>query len=51
MIQRGTLKPLTLAIRDQINNQLGFIQSPTALYITAGSLNNGSILNREVRKK
>ncbi|MDS7942381.1 filamentous hemagglutinin N-terminal domain-containing protein, partial [Acinetobacter sp. V110_1] len=40
MIQRGTLKPLTLAIRDQINNQLGFIQSPTALYITAGSLNN-----------
>ncbi|QNX09755.1 hypothetical protein IC795_06225 [Acinetobacter seifertii] len=40
MIQRGTLKPLTLAIRDQINNQLGFIQSPTALYITASSLNN-----------
>ncbi|MER8254199.1 DNA/RNA non-specific endonuclease [Acinetobacter nosocomialis] len=40
MIQRGTLKPLTLAITDQINNQLGFIQSPTALYITAGSLNN-----------
>lgn len=40
MIQRGTLKPLTLAVKEQINNQSGLIQSPTALYITSGSLNN-----------
>ncbi|WP_165382243.1 ESPR-type extended signal peptide-containing protein [Acinetobacter pittii] len=40
MIQRGTLKPLTLAVKEQINNQSGLIQSPTALYITSDSLNN-----------
>lgn len=40
MVQRGTLKPLTLAVKEQINNQSGLIQSPTALYITSGSLNN-----------
>ncbi|MFX7125175.1 hypothetical protein ABTI37_19995, partial [Acinetobacter baumannii] len=26
MVQSGTLNPLTLAIKDQMNNQLGFIQ-------------------------
>ncbi|KRI64602.1 hemagglutinin [Acinetobacter baumannii] len=40
MVQRGTLKPLTLAVKEQINNQSGLIQSPTTLYITSGSLNN-----------
>ena len=40
MVQRGTLNPLTLAIKDQINNQLGFIQSQSGLQLKTTTLNN-----------
>lgn len=33
MVQSGTLNPLTLAIKDQMNNQLGFIQSQSGLQL------------------
>jgi filamentous hemagglutinin len=54
MVQRGTLKPLTLAIKDQINNQLGFIQSQSGLQLKTTTLNNqggqlSSALNYDVQ--
>ncbi|MFW1963109.1 DNA/RNA non-specific endonuclease [Acinetobacter baumannii] len=54
MVQRGTLKPLTLAIKDQLNNQLGFIQSRSGLQLKTTTLNNqggqlSSALNYDVQ--
>ncbi|WP_262729131.1 hemagglutinin repeat-containing protein [Acinetobacter pittii] len=54
MVQRGTLKPLTLAIKDQLNNQLGFIQSQSGLQLKTTTLNNqggqlSSALNYDVQ--
>jgi len=54
MVQRGTLKPLTLAIKEQINNQLGFIQSQSGLQLKTTTLNNqggqlSSALNFDVQ--
>jgi filamentous hemagglutinin len=54
IVQRGTLKPLTLAIKDQLNNQLGFIQSQSGLQLkTTTLLNQGgqlsSALNYDVQ--
>lgn len=54
MIQRGTLKPLTLAIKDQMNNQLGLIQSQSGLQLKTNTLNNqggqlSSALNFDVQ--
>jgi len=54
MVQRGTLKPLTLAIKDQLNNQLGFIQSQSGLQLKATTLHNqggqlSSALNYDVQ--
>ncbi|MBK0063986.1 MULTISPECIES: filamentous hemagglutinin N-terminal domain-containing protein [unclassified Acinetobacter] len=40
LIQRGTESPLTLGIQQELNNQMGLIQSQTALNISAGTLNN-----------
>ncbi|MFW1736999.1 hemagglutinin repeat-containing protein [Acinetobacter sp. ULE_I046] len=40
LIQRGKQSPLTLAIQQQLNNQLGFIQSQTILNMDTGALNN-----------
>ncbi|MDC5623664.1 filamentous hemagglutinin N-terminal domain-containing protein [Acinetobacter baumannii] len=54
MVQRGTLKLLTLAIKDQLNNQLGFIQSRSGLQLKTTTLNNqggqlSSALNYDVQ--
>jgi len=54
MVQRGTLKPLTLAIKDQMNNQLGLIQSQSGLQLKTTTLNNqggqlSSALNYDVQ--
>ncbi|WP_254627262.1 two-partner secretion domain-containing protein, partial [Acinetobacter lactucae] len=54
MVQRGTLKPLTLAIKDQMNNQLGLIQSQSGLQLKTTALNNqggqlSSALNYDVQ--
>ncbi|MEX5770480.1 putative member of ShlA/HecA/FhaA exoprotein family [Acinetobacter baumannii] len=40
MVQSGTLNPLTLAIKDQMNNQLGFIQSQSGLQLKTTTLHN-----------
>jgi len=54
MVQRGTLNPLTLAIKDQMNNQLGLIQSQSGLQLKTNTLNNqggqlSSALNYDVQ--
>ncbi|WP_373357803.1 hemagglutinin repeat-containing protein [Acinetobacter lactucae] len=54
MVQRGTLNPLTLAIKDQMNNQLGLIQSQSGLQLKTTTLNNqggqlSSALNYDVQ--
>ncbi|MCW1490384.1 hemagglutinin repeat-containing protein [Acinetobacter baumannii] len=54
MVQSGTLNPLTLAIKDQMNNQLGFIQSQSGLQLKTTTLNNqggqlSSALNYDVQ--
>ncbi|HFG4596609.1 hemagglutinin repeat-containing protein [Acinetobacter baumannii] len=54
MVQSGTLNPLTLAIKDQMNNQLGFIQSQSGLQLKTTTFNNqggqlSSALNYDVQ--
>ncbi|MDK2102814.1 hemagglutinin repeat-containing protein [Acinetobacter baumannii] len=54
MVQNGTLNPLTLAIKDQMNNQLGFIQSQSGLQLKTTTFNNqggqlSSALNYDVQ--
>ncbi|EXB42590.1 hemagluttinin repeat family protein [Acinetobacter baumannii 1461963] len=54
MVQSGTLNPLTLAIKDQMNNQLGFIQSQSGLQLKTTTLHNqggqlSSALNYDVQ--